>query len=106
MKTNLNKQTVYLPFKGGSIYGKGVIREKDSNDSNIHKYIFEGKRGSVYFNSLEDYHMKGVELIFTPKELENYTEQIAIGFAGFCLLYPKNSNLTIEEIFKEFLKTL
>jgi hypothetical protein len=72
----LTKQTVYLPFNGGTVYGKGIIKEKEPNDTNIHKYIFESEKGKIYFNSLSDRQVKDIELIFTPEQLNQLLSDV------------------------------
>lgn len=69
-------QTAYLPFNGGSVYGKGIIKEKEPNDTNVHKYVFECERGKVYFNSFNDRQVKGIELIYTPKPLNELLSEV------------------------------
>lgn len=66
MKRLINKQ-VYIPFKGGSVYGEGVIKE--AVDTNVHDYVFVGKKGKIYFNSIEDMQVKGMKILLTPEEL-------------------------------------
>jgi hypothetical protein len=68
MKNLINKQ-VYIPFKGGSVYGEGVIKEKEANDTNVHDYVFIGKKGKIYFNTVEDIQVKGMKVLLTPQEL-------------------------------------
>jgi hypothetical protein len=72
----LENKTVYLPFNGGTVYGKGIIKEKEPNDTNTHKYIFEGEKGKIYFNSLSDRQVKDIELIFTPEQLNQLLSEV------------------------------
>ena len=66
-------RTAYLPFKGGSIYGKGIV--KDSDNPN-YKFIFECESGFIYFNSINDRQMEGIEFILTPEQLNEYTANV------------------------------
>jgi Fe-S cluster assembly iron-binding protein IscA len=62
---------VYVPFKGGSTHGFGTIREttKEKDFGNIHKYVFENKTGTIYFNKLSDNQIRGIEILKKPEEL-------------------------------------
>ena len=63
-------KTIYLPYKGGSIYGKGTIRKTNEVDNTIYNYVFENSRGSILFNDFNSDNIKGFEIIFTPEEFK------------------------------------
>ena len=94
MKAQKVNKTVYLPYSGGSIWGKGVIKEKDDADLNKSKYVFENEKGKIYFNSLSDRQIKNVEFIFT---IEQFTEVLS-NFYVFA-----NEGEVKHEVINEFL---
>ena len=69
-------KTAYLPFKGGSTYGKGNIRETIQSDSSIYKYVFENEKGKIFFDNVTDRQLKGLEIIFTQEEYNEHIRNI------------------------------
>jgi len=44
-------------YNGDFLLESGII--SFAGDDNIHKYVFTSNAGSTYFNSLDDYHVRG-----------------------------------------------
>ena len=63
-------QRVYIPHKGGSIYGIGDVRKTVDSDNSKFKYVFENKTGKVFFNSYFDKHIDGIHLMFRPQQIK------------------------------------
>ena len=58
----------YLPFIGGTTYGKGIVRKTTPklDGNNIHKFVFVNhSNGRIYFNNLTEWNVKG--MLFTEK---------------------------------------
>jgi len=51
---------VFLPFKGGSIYGFGKVWKLEPPFS---KYVFENSSGSILFSSVTDMQVKGITMV-------------------------------------------
>ena len=66
-------QEVLVPFKGGSVYGRGILRLATKEEHPKFKYIFKNHTGSIFFDSVNDNQVKGIEIIelLTDKKIED-----------------------------------
>lgn len=62
IKTSEN-MNVYLPSKGGTICGFGIVRDANENDTTIFKKVFENKSGRIFFNTFQDRQVRGIKQI-------------------------------------------